>query len=472
MLRALFILLLVSLSGLQARAEEIVIRGALLVDGSGSPPRENVDLWIRDGRIAGIEPTGSLEARGRVIDAGGMTALPGLIDSHVHFVAAPGTAYRGDSDEAIRELNRLHLRAYLACGITTVLDAGAYPEVARDIQSWLAAGNPGPRYLTTGPYVRPVGGYGSDRFGAEATAAEVEAKLDVIQSLSGAGVKIALEDGFGPFSGPQQFTPDLLDAVVSGAKRRGLPLYVHARTESTQRAALALGAHAIVHAAFDMASPEDLSDGFVAQLRASGAHQLTTLSVVDTFSALYDVARLDDPIVRLVVPKTELETARDPQARRRFDVAMVALAAPWTWDFTRPWIARVALSRDRLLRTLRTGQRNLLRAHRAGVPIVAATDVPSPWPDAIYHFHGPQLARELELLVDAGLTPLEVITAATHTPARMLGLDSELGTLEVGKRADLVLVAGDASKDVRAVRDVRWTIRDGVARTPSGWIEQ
>lgn len=453
-----------------AHADELLVRNALLIDGSGGPPQPHVDVRVAGGRIRAIEPTGSMEPAATMIDAAGMSVLPGLVDSHVHFVAASGSSYRHDSDETIRGLNRLHLRAYLACGVTTVLDAGAFTEVARDLQGALAAGKSGPRYLTTGPYIRPPDGYGSPRFGGESTPAEVEAKLDLIQSLGGAGVKLALEEGFGPFGGPRQFSPELMKVIVDGARRRGLPLYVHARTESTQKAALDIGAHAIMHAAIDQIAPEDLSDEFIARLAKSGTYQLTTLSLVDTFPRLYDVRRLDDPLVRLVVPEVELATARAPDAVRHFDIGVVGWGAPWTWELARPWIASVALSQKRLLSALHTGQRNLAREHRAGVPIVAATDTPSPWPDAIYHFHGPQLARELELLAEAGLSPLEAITAATSTPARMLGLDAEIGSIAVGKRADLVLVAGDASRDIRAVHDVRWTIHDGVARTPEQWM--
>ncbi len=165
-----------------------------------------------------------------------------------------------------------------------------------------------------------------------------------------------------------------------------------------------------------------------------------------------------------------LATARDPQATRHFYVQIIGWAAPWTYEFTRPWIARVALSKNRLLRALHIAQHNLLREHRAGVPIVVGTDAPSPWPDAIDQFHGPQTAREMELLGDAGLAPLEVIAAAASTPAKMLGLAAEIGTLAVGMRADLLLVAGDASRDLRALRDVRWTLRDGVAHTPRKWM--
>jgi imidazolonepropionase-like amidohydrolase len=455
-----------------AGAEDLLIRGTRLLDGTTGPPRENVDLLVRDGRVAAIRESGApIEAPGaRAIDATGLTALPGLIDSHAHFVAASGSAYRGDSDETIRELNRQHLRALLAAGVTTVLDPGTFPEVVRDIQGWLAAGHPGPRYLTTGPYVRPPGGYGHPRFGEEATPAEVAAKLDLIRSLGGAGVKIALEDGFAPFVGPAPFPPEILDALREGARERGLPLYVHARTERTQGQALDVGAHAIMHAALDVVSPEELSDEFVARLGASGTYQLTTLSVIDTLPGFYDVRRLDDPTVELLVPAVELETARAPDAPEFFAIRMIGFAAPWTFEWARPWLGSIFLSRDRLVEALRVAQRNLLRVHRAGAPIVAATDVPSPWPDAVYHFHGPQMARELELLVEGGFTPSEAIAAATRTPAKMLGLDREIGTIEVGKRADLVLVEGEPDRDIGALGRVRWTVRDGVARTPQEWM--
>jgi imidazolonepropionase-like amidohydrolase len=467
---ALLFALAVGLAAERADAEELFIRGVRLVEGTGGPVREDVDVLIAGGRIRGIEQSGTMTARGRVIDGTGLTALPGLVDAHVHFVAASGSSFRGDSEETIRGLNRRHLRAYLACGVTAVLDAGAFVETARDIQAWLAAGNPGPRYLTTGPYVRPPDGYGHPRFGTESTPAEVEAKLDLIVSLGGVGVKIGLEEGFGPLGGPAPFPPEVLAALVDGARRRGLPLYVHARTESTQVAAIDLGARALMHAALDMMAPEDLSEGFVERLARSGAYQLTTLSLVETFPAVYDATRLDDPLLRLVVPEVELATARDPKARRHFDVRVIGWGAPWTFEFTRPWIASVMLSKDRLLRSIRTAQRNLVREHRAGVPIVIGTDAPSPWPDAIHHFHGPQVAREMELVGEAGLSPVETIAAATSVPAKMLGLDAEIGTVAVGKAADVVLVAGDASTDLRALRRVRWTIRSGVARTPEEWM--
>jgi imidazolonepropionase-like amidohydrolase len=85
-------------------------------------------------------------------------------------------------------------------------------------------------------------------------------------------------------------------------------------------------------------------------------------------------------------------------------------------------------------------------------------------------FHGPTTVREIELLEGAGFSPMEAITAATRSPAEMLGLDGELGTVEVGKRADLVVVQGDPSIDLAALHNVLWTIQGGIARSPSEWM--
>src|SRR5262249_2128987 len=156
------------------------------------------------------------------------------------------------------------------------------------------------------------------------------------------GVKIAIEHGFGPVGGsPAQFPPELMQVLVQGAKRRGLPLYVHAMNEQAQSEALDLGAHALMHAAIAPLWPTPLSDTFVARLRASGAYQLSTLSLFATFPSLFDRTRLADPFTRLVVPNAELATAAAPDAPDRFAIAVIGYAAPYTFEFTRPWIARL-----------------------------------------------------------------------------------------------------------------------------------
>src|SRR5262249_15365353 len=155
---------------------------------------------------------------------------------------------------------------YLACGVTTVLDAGIDVPTALEIQGWLAAGHPGPRFLTTGPYVRPEGGYGWGGVGAEATPAQVEAKLGAIQALGCVGVKPAFEAGWNRFGSVAGFSPEMRHAIIDGTTRRKLPLYIHATTERAQQEALDWGAHAIMHAPWggrwvgQILTPRDLSN--------------------------------------------------------------------------------------------------------------------------------------------------------------------------------------------------------------------
>jgi imidazolonepropionase-like amidohydrolase len=452
-----------------ARGAALVIRNARLIDGTGVPPRDGVSILVRDGRIARVASDIAPDDT-TVLDVAGATVLPGLMDVHVHFIVAPGGGFRKDSPETLRRLNRRHLRAYLASGVTTVLDAGIDPAVARDIQGDLAAGAPGPRFLTTGPYVRPPNGYGWDGFGAERTPAEVEAKLDLVRSLGAPGIKLAFE----PASG---FSPEMRRAILDGAARRGLFVFVHAMTEAAQREALDWGARAIMHPVMggrwhgDFLAPRDLSDEFVARMRASGAYQVTTLSLLDTWPGHFDPALLDDPRLRLVVPAEERATAHDPAALRAFADDVVGWAMPWIPHAVRPLALDSVWTRANLDAGMAYSQRNLRRLHEAGVPLVVGTDAPSPWPYAVFHFHGWQTPREMELVGAAGIPSMDVLVAATRRPAEMLGIAGDVGTVEVGKRADLVVVRGDPLDDLRALRRVAWTIHDGVPHTPAEWME-
>ncbi len=106
----------------------------------------------------------------------------------------------------------------------------------------------------------------------------------------------------------------------------------------------------------------------------------------------------------------------------------------------------------------------------AGVTLVMGSDSGN-WPLFPYYFHGPTTWRELRMLAESGLSPLEVLSAATVNPAKMLGLADRIGTVEVGKIADLVVVRDDPLIDMeQAMRSLQYTIRAGVARTPDAWM--
>jgi imidazolonepropionase-like amidohydrolase len=118
----------------------------------------------------------------------------------------------------------------------------------------------------------------------------------------------------------------------------------------------------------------------------------------------------------------------------------------------------------------RSAAMSIRQLRDAGVPLVMGSDSGN-WPLFPYYFHGPTSWRELRLLAEAGLSPLEVIRASTVNPATMLGWEDRLGTVDVGRLADLVVVGDDPLADVeRAMRSLQYTIRAGVARSPDEWM--
>ena len=108
--------------------------------------------------------------------------------------------------------------------------------------------------------------------------------------------------------------------------------------------------------------------------------------------------------------------------------------------------------------------------HELGNRIVLGTDSGA-WPVFPSCFHGYRTIREMEIMAAAGMQPMAVLQAATRLPAEMIDLAGEIGTVEVGKRADLIVLAKDPLADMKALRSIHWTIKDGEPRPPLGWME-
>jgi imidazolonepropionase-like amidohydrolase len=452
----------------ESRAADLLIRDARVVDWPGGPVRPHQSILIRGGRIVAIGPSADAPDVPDipVLDVRGATVLPGLVDAHVHLGVVPGSALRDDEPAVQERLRRQHLRAYLACGVTTVLDTGIALELANEIRGWLERGALGPTYLTLGVGFTAPGGYLAGFHAAPSTPEDVAAHLDRLTASGVVGVKVFIEPGFGPRATWPIPSPAVRDAIVRGAAARGLPIFVHANREAAKAIALDMGARAILHAGFYDESP---SDAFVARMVASGAYLVTTFTTMDAELTRFHLDRLDDPLVRRTVPGIELTTARDPAAARLLTRAEVGFAAPWLPLFLRDGVASVMLRESGIAARLASAQRAVRRFAAAGVPIVVGTDAGN-WDVMPYQFHGPSTTREIELLGNAGLPPAAALAAATSAPAHMLGLEREIGAVEVGRRADLVIVGHDPWRSLRALRKVLWTVKDGVARTPHEWL--
>jgi imidazolonepropionase-like amidohydrolase len=442
-------------------AGSVLLRGARLIDGTGAAPR-GADLLVVDGRLAQIGAELDPALAERAVDLGGATVVPGLVDSHVHVTLAPGQYLNDWSRDELDAHLRHHLRAYLAAGVTTVVDCAALWEDLDRVRGWLEAGEPGPRLLALGQPPALPGSYGPAVLPAlptQATPAEVTAHIADLATRDVVGIKVLWESGM---TRPVWPLPEgeWLAALEEGARAHGLPLYAHAMDPEETLQALALGPRALLHG---LSEPDEDAAAAVA---AAGVYVAPTVYMSVAPLAAYHPEQLDDPLLAALAHPDELAARRSPEVRDRSNLGAAEVAAPGLPDWLVRWISGWAgyvegVAEDRVEAT------RLL--HEAGVPLVLGSDAPG-WPVLIDMLPGYSTIRELELLADAGLSPEEALAAGTRLPAEMLG-SREFGTLEVGRSADLVVMSGDPLADVGAWRTVQYVMRAGELRTPGGWLE-
>jgi len=393
-----------------------VLTGGLVFDGSGSPP-ERADVAIEAGRIAAVG-TGLDGDEG--VDCHGATLLPGLIDCHVHMAWRTedfdelAFAYRPFSYRlfAIPE----SLRRTLACGITTVRDAGgADLGLKRAIDDGLLEG---PRMQISVAMLSQTSGHADFRLPSGAHGAYdvpypgmpspvcdgVDGIVRKVREVVRAGadvVKICTTGGYvSPADGPHHlsFTREEVEAAVNAAADLGRGVMAHAHgTEGIKRAARA-GCRSVEHGTF-------MDEEAAALMAERGTWLVPTLTTGDATETLASDPALPEPV-------------------------RAKLAA----------VGRPELDAFRL-------------AAEAGVRVAMGTDCPETP-------HGTNL-RELELMSANGFTPEQALAAATSSAAELLGLDSELGTLAPGKRADVIVVDGDARELEGLSQRVREVWKDG-----------
>ena len=388
----------------------MLIRNLRLIDGAGAV-REGVDVRVRDGRFEAVGER--LDGNGGPeLDAGGATAIPGLIDAHTHLTldATPRALDRAAELPHAEQAGEAARRAaaLLAQGVTTARDVGGVAPVILGLRDAVASGAAaGPRILAAGAWITTPGGHGylvgalaeGEDEVRSAARGQLDAGADLVKLMVSGGV---IGAGRGPDA--EQYGEAEVAAAVAVAHAEGKRVAAHAHAANSVRAALRGGVDTVEHASF-------VTGELLAEALERGAIFVPTFAVIDavTGSGLFR--------------GETLERAREVAAVHRERVAV---------------------------------------AFRAGVPIAAGTDMGSPFthPDAIH--------REIALLADLGMTNHEAIRAATQTGARALGIEDEAGTVEPGRRADLVVLDGDPLADIAATGRVRHLVQDGVLRIRDG----
>ncbi|MEW6024101.1 MAG: amidohydrolase family protein [Pseudomonadota bacterium] len=416
--------LLLSLNGAHA-ATQTVDCGRLLDVKSGTW-RERVSIVIEDGTVKSVGPMASSPAPGR-IDLSGKSCLPGLIDMHVHLTGETQPvvdAYRDrltadPADLAYRSVK--YAERTLMAGFTTVRDLGAEQALNVSLKRAIAAGAiPGPRMFTAGKSIATAGGHAdptnnlshflSHAIGTPGPAEGVinspdEGRQAVRERYKEGADLIKITATGGVLSQAasgqnSQYTEDELKAIVSTAKDYGFRVAAHAHGAEGLKRALRAGVDSIEHGTL-------MDDESVALFKKTGGWYVPTIS-----AGRYVADKAKDPnyYSALVRPKA---AAIGPQLQATF-----------------------------------------ARAYKAGVKIAFGTD-------AGVFPHG-ENAKEFGYMVEAGMTPIDAIRAATIHAATLLDQPKRLGMLEPGFAGDIVAVEGDPLRDIKLLEQVKFVMKEGV----------
>ncbi len=456
---------------------DLLITNARVLDGTGKLPTDNQTIYIKHGRIVKISQTIAVSGI-RSIDAMGATVMPGLIDAHVHLQSVPGAPYRKDNAEQLKEYRYHHLRAYLACGVTSVLDNAISAPILKDFQAYMEKGGAGPTIYALGPTFYPPGGYLDNglltqywgpQWRSSGNIDDIEALFREYEGIENiVGVKVLLEPGFGPSPVWPIHSKNIRNIIVEEAEKRNLPIHVHAYNKKEQSIGLEMGVHCFAHSGFLKKAP---TDSFIHKMQTKGAYITTTIaSTLEQILVQYDLGRLEDPLVQLTVPKEQLETAKDLAAWKQMNYTLLRTSSPkWMPNAMVRLLQKMVNMEKEMKNCVENAGNAIVTMYKAGIPIVVGTDTAN-WPVFINFFHGPSTILELELLEKAGMKPIDIISSATRIPAEMIGKDHEIGTVEVGKRADLIIVRDDPLKNLNALKKISWIIKDGNPRTPGEWM--
>jgi imidazolonepropionase-like amidohydrolase len=442
-------------------AGRIALTHVRVIDGTGAPSREDRTLLIDVGRITAEQPASdSIPGETTVLDLTGKTVLPGIVGMHDHmyYVAAPNTDAQGHSEEPfiVPQMTFSSPRLYLANGVTTLRTTGSVePYTDLNLKRAIDAGRmPGPHMDVTGPYLEGVNGY-----------------FIQMHQLTGPDdarrtVAFWADQGVTSFKAYMNITRAELGAAIKEAHRRGLKITGHLCAVSYPEAA-ALGIDNLEHGFWvntqldpgkqpDVCS-NDEGEATLAAMDPAGpqaqalikdliAHRVAITSTLPVFEG-------DSPNYK-TLPQRQLEIL-SPRAREDY-------------FYVRSRIASRKPERRDSGAHLWANELGLERAFVAAGGLLLAGPDPTGGGNVIPGFGD---LHEIELLAEAGFSPIEAIHIATLNGAIYLGLADQIGSIAAGKNADLVIISGDPSKTIADIQNVELVFKDGTGYDTAKLLE-
>ena len=389
---------------------DLVIRNVRLIDGTGTAPVSQVSVEVTGSAISWIGSESSRPKRNvhqEDINGQGLTLIPGIIDCHEHFTGDGGMdameRLLNDTQEEFTLKAVGNCRRALMSGVTTARDVGARFGININIAQQTAAGAVlGPRVIASGEWFQYPGTWPA---GLTRTTETPEELLLGIQDMIQRGAGLIKVGATGFRADGSQFpsmSPEALEVAVRASHEAGLKIAAHCHGFEGTRLAVEAGIDSIEHGTY-----------------------------------------VDEPTVRLMAEK-----------------GTYLVPTMSTWDARERLANQMGWSKDQMADIYDRKENSIAsfkRALQAGVRIATGTDAGgSP---ARHGF----VAREIELMVDSGMTPQAALEASTKVAAELLGVQDQVGTIEVGKQADMVLIDGDPHSDIGALRNV-WAVFQGGRR--------
>lgn len=421
---------------------KLALVGGMLLDGYDAPPIHHAAVLIEGDRIVRVGPRTSIDipADYAVIDTSGRTMMPGMIDLHAHLVIVGHGSYatwfpwmeKHGGVSMLKRVMEISAKQLLDAGITSAVDLGAPLEASLDLKRRIDRGEiPGPRMSMSGPWLTRRPGVFPPEY--QIRVASPHEAAAAVERLADAGVDV--------IKAHSGLTRADYEAIAEAAHKRQLRVHAHVYAEGDVRAALEAGIDVLTHAGSAGTAPP-YSQALITDIVNRGTPVVMTAA---HRSWIYpDTAAFP-------------ERLGDPQLKRDFppDIYSEVETSVKNWRAL-GYFART--DREVFFR-----ERGVKQFVEAGAVIGMGTDSGTP-----LNFHTEALWREAKVHVDMGMPPMRVISSLTRVGATILGRQRDLGTVESGKLADIIVVKGNPLYDIGALADVETVVKGGVVhKTPS-----
>lgn len=418
-----------------AKAGRIALVGGMLLDGYEAPPIHYAAVLIEGERIVRVGPAAQIAIPPdyQVIDTSGRTMMPGMIDLHAHLIILghgnygtwfPWVAKQGPG--TLVKVMEIAGRQLIQAGVTSAVDLGAPLAESLGVRDRIARGEiPGPRMSMSGPWITRSSGGMTDQFGGISVTSPEQAAREV-ERLAKAGVDV--------IKAHSGLTRDDYKAIAETAHRHNIRVHAHVYAEADVRNALETGIDVLTHAGSAGTAPPY-------------SPQLIT-----------DIVNAGRPVVitaahrAWIYPDTAAfpERLQDPQLKKDFptDIYTEVQSSLSNW--------RALGYFNRTDREMVFRERGVKQFTESGTVLGMGTDSGTPM-----NFHTEALWREAKVHVDMGMPPIKVISALTRVGAGILGKQRDLGTVEPGKLADIIVVRGNPLYDITALGHVETVVKGG-----------